>query len=176
VSTYASRAAGPVSCRDSRGNVYAVNINSVGTQRLIVCSARATAALRPGATITVRYPAFKGSTISSANDFSGIRATARTDRTSVRGADSTVVNSGTSLRTTHAAELVFAVVIHHGAPGFTAGSGYSSVGAVSYLNGDARIAITPVFKIVSSTGAFNVGGRLSSAQQWRAAVVTFFKA
>ena len=175
VSTYASKAAGPVSCHDSRGNLYLVSVNSRGAQRLIVCSAHASAGLAPGATITIGYPSFDGSTASSANDFSGVRAGARVDRASVAGAKRAAIDSGKTTRTTHAAELVFGVVIHRGTPRFTSGPGYTNVGAVAYGSGAARITINPVFKIVSATGAFNVAGKLSATQQWRAAVVTFFE-
>ena len=176
VSTYASKAAGPVSCHDSRGNTYGVNVNSRGAQRLIVCSAHASAGLAPGATITIRYPSFDGSTASSANDFSGVRAGAWADKARVAGANRVAVDSGKTTRTTHAAELVFGVVIHRGTPRFSAGPGYTNIGAVAYGSGAARITINPVFKIVSATGAFNVAGKLSATQQWRAAVVTFFEA
>jgi hypothetical protein len=176
VSTYASKAAGPVSCHDSRGNTYGVSINSRGAQRLIVCSAHASAGLAPGATITIRYPSFNGSSASSANDFSGVRATARVDKATVAGANRSAIDSGRTTRTTQPAELVFGVVIHRGLPRFTAGPGYRPVGAVAYGSEAARITINPVFKIVSTTGAFNLAGTLSAAQQWRAAVVTFFEA
>ena len=72
---------------DSRGNTYGVNVDSRGAQRLIVCSAHASAGLAPGATITIRYPAFNGSSASSANDFSGVRAAARVDKTNGAGAN-----------------------------------------------------------------------------------------
>jgi hypothetical protein len=35
------------------------------------------------------------------------------------------------------------------------------------------MTINPVFKVVATTGAYKIGGVLSSAQQWRAGVVTF---
>ena len=176
VSTYASRVGGSVMCSDSRGDVYGVNINSLGAQRLIVCSAHAAVGLRPGATITVRYPAFNGSTLSSANDVSGIRSVARADRARARGANSSTPDSGTTMRTRHRAELVFGVVVHRGVSGLTPVSGFRRIGAVTAGSGDARITINPAFKVVSATGVFKVAGTLAPTRQWRAAVVTFIAA
>jgi len=175
VSTYASGIRGRVACRDSLGNVYGVNVNSSDGQRLIVCSANAKAGLPPGATITIGYPVFAGSAVASANDFSGIRAVARADVTSARGARTASVDSGGAARTRASGEIVFGVVIHRGVPGFKPSPGYTSVGAVAYLSGNARLTINPEFKVVASVGAFELRGILTSAQQWRAAVVTFIR-
>ena len=172
----ASGAAGSVSCDDSRGDTYGVNVNSVGAERLIVCSARATRGLRPGAVITIRYPGFSGSTVASVNDFSGIRATSRADKTSARGANTLAVDSGPTARTASAHELVFAVLVHRGAANAKAGASYTSVGAVTHGAGATALTIDPGFKVVSSPGAFELRGVLPSRQQWRAAVVTFFRA
>ncbi len=178
VSTVAGKAGGSVSCSDSGGNVYGVNVNSVGGKRLIVCSAHARTGLRPGATITIRYPMFNGSTVTSANDISGIRAVARADRTSVRGAGGAggvAIDSGTTVRTRSGGEVVFGVVIHSGTATFRPSTGYVSVGAVVGGSGTGRSTISPEFKVVSSIGAFKLAGTLSSAHPWRAAVVTFFR-
>ena len=179
VSTSASTVAGPVSCHDSRGDVYradvdSANVTSVRGQRLIVCAAHVDAELRAGATITIRYPSFDGTTVSTANDFSGLGSSARDDKVSVASANSAAIDSGRTPRTTRPAELVFGVVMHDGGATFTADAGYTHLGGVRYRSANTQITINPEFKIVSSDGAFTVGGTLSSRQQWHAAVVTFF--
>ena len=176
VATYTSRVTGAVSCRDTAGNVYAVNVNSVGAQRLIICSAHVTKALPPGAKITTAYPAFSGPTVSSANQFSAIAAGASLDKKSAGGADSSTVSSGPTVTTTRAAELVFGVEIHHGTPNFTPASGLTRIGGITYLAGSARMTVMPLYKVVPSTGSYRLSGTLSAAQQWRAAIVTYFKA
>jgi len=173
VSTSASSAAGPVSCRDSRGDVYRTDVNSLGTERLIVCAVHADAELGPGATITIRYPSFDGTTVSTANDFSGLGSSARPDKVSVASANSAAIDSGRTPRTTRPAELVFGVVMHDGGATFEADAGYTHLGGVRSRSANAQMTINPEFKIVSSDGAFAVGGTLSSRQHWHAAVVTF---
>ncbi|MGO9873327.1 MAG: hypothetical protein ACLPVY_05955 [Acidimicrobiia bacterium] len=174
VSTSASSVAGPVSCRDSRGDVYRADVNSLEGQRLIVCAAPADVGLRPGATITIRYPSFDGTTVSTANDFSGLGSSARDDKVSVASANSAAIDSGRTPRTTRPAELVFGVVMHDGAATFAADAGYTHLGGVRYRSANTQMTINPEFKIVSSDGAFTVGGMLSSRQRWHAAVITFF--
>jgi hypothetical protein len=176
VATYAGRVAGGVSCGDNRGNAYAVNLDSLGAQRLIVCSTRVTNALTAGAKITIRYPAFSGASVSSANDFSGIDPAAQIDRRHSGAGSVATVDSGTTATTASADEVVFGVEIHRGAAVFTPASGYTRVGAVSFFTGTSRMTITPGFKIVSAIGAYKYGGVLSSAQQWRAGVLTFLRA
>jgi len=165
-----------VSCTDSRGDVYKSDVNSVGARRLIICSAPANVGLEPGATITVRYPSFDGSAVSTANEFSGLDTKTPADRTSVAHNHRAAVNSGTTAPTRRRAELVFGVVGYDGSPSFRTGTGYIPIGDVTFGAGTARLRLDPEFKIVSASGAFTVAGTLSSPQPWRAAVVTFFAA
>ncbi|HTD51334.1 MAG TPA: hypothetical protein VK771_12080, partial [Acidimicrobiia bacterium] len=176
VTTDTGNAAGAVSCTDSRGDVYRVDVNSVGARRLIICSAHANAALEPGATITVRYPSFAGAAVSIANQFSGLDPSATPDRTAVAHHDRAAVNSGPTAPTRRRAELVFGAVSYDGTSTFRAGPGDVPIGEVTFGSGTARSRIDPVFKIVSATGVFNVAGTLSAPQPWRAAVVAFFAA
>jgi hypothetical protein len=165
-----------VSCSDSRGNAYSVNLDSIGDQRLIVCSAHVSTSLPPGTTIFTRYPAFNGSTVSTANDFSGIRATARVDKAHASAGITAAVTSGVTATTTRAAEVLFGVEIHQGIPTFAASPVYTRVGAAGFFSGASRMTVTPAFRIVAATGTYRFGGALSSARPWRAAVLTFFRA
>jgi hypothetical protein len=173
VTTASSRATGSESCTDSRGNVYRSDVTFVGARRLLICSAHANGALEPGATITVRYSTFDGSTVASANDFSGLDTPARAN---VADARSATIDVGVTAHTMPAAEFVFGVVVHDGTATYTPRAGYTHLGGVAYRSGTARITINPDFKIVSSTGADAVAGTLSSPQQWDAAAVTFVAA
>jgi hypothetical protein len=174
VSTYTNRASSAISCSDSRGNVYAVNVNSAGAQRLVVCSARVKSALTAGAKISIAYPAFSGNTVATADDVSGLAAGVRVDRTSSGGGSGKVADSRATARTTKAVEVVFGVVAYRGASAFSPGAGFAHVGVASYFAGKARMTIAPEFKIVSSMAAYDARGTLGSAQPWRAVVVTFF--
>ena len=176
VATYAGRVAGGVSCGDDRGNAYAVNLDSLGAQRLIVCSTRVTKVLTAGSKITIRYPAFDGAAISTANDFSGIDPAARIDQRHAAAGSSGTVDSGTTATTASADEVVFGVEIHRGSATFTPAPGSTRVGAVSFFTGSSRMTISPGFKVVSAIGRYKYGGPLSATQQWRAGVLTFFRA
>ena len=96
-------------------------------------------------------------------------------RSSVRGANGSVAGSGPTVRTRQRGR---ARVRRRDPPRRGGLHARFRVHAASARrrpgSGDARIAINPGFKVVSATGVFDVGGTLSSAQQWRAAVVTFF--
>jgi hypothetical protein len=175
VATYAGGGVGAVSCRDDRGNAYAVNLNSLGAQRLIVCSTRVTTALTAGAKITIRYPAFNGSTVASANDFSGINPRTPIDQRHAGAGSIGSVDSGTTAMTVSADEVVFGVEIHRGVASFTPASGYTRVGARTFT-GPSTLTITPGFKVVTAVGTYKYGGSLSAARQWRAGVLTFFRA
>jgi hypothetical protein len=175
VATYTGAAAGSVSCGDSRGNGYSVHVNSVGTQRLIVCSAHVTTSLPPGTTITTRYPAFSGGTVSSAIDFTGIRTNARVDQTHVNAAATSAVTTGATAMTTHAAEVILGVEMHRGLARFTPSPVYTRVGAARYFSGAAQMTITPTFRVVAATGSYQVGGALTWATPWQAAVLTFVR-
>ena len=176
VSTYASLGAGgSVMCSDSRGDVYGVNINSLGAERLIVCSAHAAGRSSAGRDDhgpvsgfqrldpferqrRLRHPECGPSR-------PGSRLWARTARPP---------NSGTTMRTRHTrGSSVFGVVVHCGVSGLTPVSGFRRIGAVTAGSGDALITINPVFKVVSATGVFKVADAGARARQWRAAVVTF---
>ena len=174
VSMYGSSGRGAVACRDSRGNVYSVVVNGTGAQRLIVCSARVRNALAVGSTITVTYPRFRGSTVTSAIELAGLGAV-RVDRRSVNRGNRAAVSSGATTKTAAAKELVFGVVAHRGDAKFTSDRRYATVGAATFSSGNARMTISIGFRIVSAPGAYSVGGTLAAGAPWRAAVVTFFR-
>ena len=174
VSTYAGGAIGAVSCHDSRGNAYSVDVNSVGSRRLAVCSARVNATLGAGTRITVRYPRFRGAALAIAGVFSGVKATARVDKTSARGASGVAIDSNTTGRVTRSSELIVGAVAHRGTSSFTSTSVFTRLGGVSYGSGAARLSVVLEYKVVAAPGAYRVTGTLSTGQPWRAAVVTYF--
>ena len=174
VTAYAGAAPGAVSCRDSRGNSYAINVNRVGARRVVVCSARLRAVLPAGGTITVTYPRFRGASLAVAGAFTVANSGPPADGAGARSGIGVAVDSGAA-RTTRTSELLVGVVAYRGVSTFISAPGFTRLGSAAYATGSARLGIVAEYKIVSPVGAYQVSGRLSSKQVWQAVAVTFFR-
>jgi len=165
--------AGAVTCADSRGNSYKVAADkNTGAGRLFVCSAPATTALAIGDTVTATYPGFSGLSVITVNAISSAVVTGTVDRTSVGSGNNPNPTSGT-VTTLQPNELIFGVVSHNSTPTLTPAVGYSTVGVISGGTGSGKKTITPEYLTVTTAGTYAATGTLSSAQQWRAAVITY---
>jgi hypothetical protein len=165
--------AGTVGCTDSRGNPYSVVADkNTGNGRLFICSATIATALTGGDTITATYPGFSGLSVMSINKITTSSDHAVIDQASVGSGNNSNPNSG-SVVTTRPNEVIFGVVAHNSVPTFSPGAGFTIVGAVSGGSGSGMRTVTPEFMTVTTTGTFSAIGTLSTAQQWRAAVVTY---
>jgi hypothetical protein len=176
VAVFAAAPAGAVSCRDSRGNSYSVNISAAdGVHGLIVCTAHVTSSLPPGTTVRVSYPAYSGLAVGSVSDLSGIRATARVDKKAIGAGLGTLVATASTATTAHVGEVLFGVEIHSGSPYFTPSPVYTPVGAMSSGSGTNKLTINPAFRIVGASGAYKFGGALGTTAQWGAALLTLVR-
>ena len=84
LSTGSSGATGAVSCSDTQGNTYTVDVDipvSSTTPRLAICSAHNVIALSGADTITVTFPSNGNSERASANEFSGLTPISPLDQT-----------------------------------------------------------------------------------------------
>jgi hypothetical protein len=173
VAVTAGTFAGPVTCSDAKSNSYTIDADVTGAGRLLICSAHNVTALASGDTITATYPGFSGLTTASANQFSGISAITPVDQVSTATGNSATPSSGFTGTTTQANELLFGAIAHNSTPTFTPGSGYILIGQVIGGSGSGQKTLSPEYQIVSTTGTYAATGTLSSAQQWRAAIVTY---
>src|SRR5262249_22118397 len=153
---------GTVTCRDSRGNAYAID-GRTSTNNLFVCSANATAALQPGDTITVTYPAFSGASAATAYEFAGIAPVSPNNGARQGGSTSTrLVSVSPALATTTSTTILFGAVGSHGTfagnYGFTTLPGNGGLGAA--------------FRIVTSTGSYSSIGTVGSGS-WRSELIAY---
>jgi len=173
--------AGTVSCADSKGNVYAKDVDVTqgsGTSgvRSVIFSAPITAALVSGNTITVTHPSLAARAM-SADEFSGLGTSGTLDKTASATGSSTSPSSGTTATTSQPSELLIgAIDVETRGDTFTVGSGYTSLASISSAsNGNAtsNVTMNAEYRIVSATGGYAANGTLGTARQWAAGIATY---
>jgi hypothetical protein len=158
-------AAGAVTCTDTAGNSYTTDADVTnGTSvRSVICAAHNVSALVSGNTITVTHPTATARAM-SANEFSGLAATATLDKTSTGTGQSTAPTTSATATTTQADELLIGAIGVEGpsTDTFTPGASYTGLtGAGTTGNpANSNITIDPEFRIVSATGTFVANGTL----------------
>jgi hypothetical protein len=164
--------AGPVECTDTKGNSYAVVADkNNGAGRLFICFSTITTPLSPGDAVTATYPRFSGLSVVTVNAISASACAGTVDQTATSSGNNPNPASG-AVTTQHAMELIFGVIAHNSIPTFTAGPGFTVVGAVTGGTGSGTRTVKPEYMQVTTTGTYAATGTLSSGQQWRAAVIT----
>ena len=165
--------AGAVGCSDTQGNSYTVDADITGVGRLFICSAHNVTALTSGDTITASYPRLQRDHNGQRQRVLGHFPDDPVDKISTNTGNSATPSSGFTATTTQANELLFGAIAHNSTPTFTPGSGYTLQVEVIGGSGAGQRTLSPEYQIVSATGtACPPPGRVSSAQQWRAAIVT----
>jgi hypothetical protein len=163
-------ARGAVSCRDSRGNTYAVDADVQGVGRLFVCSARLTTALQPGDTITAVYPQFSGGTVASATEYAGITGL---DRSRVQIGNSAKPTSGT-ITTTRSGVLLLSVISHNGPTVLMSNGSFTPYCRAIVGGGSAQKTIDLGYQLGVAPGTYAATGVLSGANRWRAAILAYY--
>ena len=164
---------GAVGCTDAKGNAYTVVADkNTGNGRLFVCSSTLASGLAAGDVVTATYPRFSGLGVVSVNAIPVAASTGTVDRTSTNSGNNPNPSAG-NVTTQHPAELIFGVIAHNSVPTFTPGPGLTIVGAVTGGTGSGTRTVTPEYMLVTTAGTYTATGTLSSAQQWRAAVITY---
>ncbi|GIH10339.1 hypothetical protein Rhe02_84060 [Rhizocola hellebori] len=165
--------AGAVGCGDSKGNTYTlVADKNTGNGRLFVCSATLTTPLTIGDSVFATYPGFSGLSVISVNAIPAAVTDGAVDQTSTNAGNNPNPHSG-NVTILHPTELLFGVVAHNSTPTFTAGAGFTVIGAITGGTGSGTKTITPQYMPVTATGTYAATGTLSSSQQWRAAIITY---
>ncbi len=170
---------GSVSCSDSRGNSYTVDVDQIYSSyvRTIVCSAHNVTALSSGDTITVSHPSAAPRAV-SVHEFSGLAPTGTLDRTASATGSSSSFSSGSTSTTTQADELLIGAIGTDGriTDTFTPGSGYTALtraGTNSTGMWATNNTINPEYRIVSSTGSYVADGTNSTSRRWAATIATY---
>src|SRR5262249_13341608 len=175
-------AVGPVTCADSGGNAYSVDVdrtNGSGTSgvRTVVCSATVTSALAAGATLPGTHPAVIATAV-SASEFAGLAVASRVDQTASATGATNSPSSGPTAVTTQPDELLIGAIAVETkqTETFTPGAGYSALlSQQSSQSGSltSNVTIDPEFRIVSAIASYVADATIENARQWAAAIVTY---
>ena len=179
ISIYASSNTVTFACTDTKGNAYSQNVaaGGGGVPRSAVVSAHNVTALASGDAITCTFPNSSTTSGMSVNEFSGLSA-APLDRTATGAGTNSSVNSGLTLATTQANELVFGFVHSPSFTPATSGSNpletYASPpNSDSYHFAGQFGSIWPVYRIVSTTRQYQTNGTGGGSGGWRAMTATY---
>jgi hypothetical protein len=153
---------GTVTCRDSRGNVYALD-GRISTNSLFVCSAHVGNALQPGDTITVTYPSFSGVSAATAYDFAGIAPVSPNNGARQGGSTSTrLVSVSPVLTTSNSTNILFAAV----------GSNGTFAGNYGFTTLPGNVGLGAAFRIVTAAGSYSAIGTVASGS-WRTELIAY---
>src|SRR5262245_9487860 len=178
VSVSIDPSAGTVSCTDSGGNTYTVDVdvqNGSGTSgvRTILLSSLITTPLNAGDTITVTHPSVDSRAI-SVSEFSGVSTL---DRTASATGSSASLSSGATATTNQADELLFGNIGTEAkkTDPFTPGTGYTGLprensGVVGPSSDN--VTINPEYRIVAVMASYVADGT-AGTHPWAAAIATF---
>lgn len=164
--------AGAVSCSDSAGNLYSVEVDlNNGTDlRTLIVAADNVAGLVNGNSISCTHPSTGNARNLSVETVAGISGPF--DQKTGSSGSSTTPSSGTTALTAQANEVLYGVIGHRGFTNdFTAGAGYTRIGAVGSNGGGIR-ATEPEYRIVAATGQYAADGTLGIARNWAAGILT----
>jgi len=169
-------AGGALSCSDSSGNSYTVDLDVNDTfLRSVTCAAHNVTALTTSDTITVSHPSVAARAV-SAHEFSGLTAVSTLDRTSFAGGVfDRFPDSGNTATTSQADELLIGNISVEGpvSDGFTLGTGYTALARAGTSTAPTDVTVNPEYQIVSSTGIYSSDGTLSTDRWWIALVSTY---
>lgn len=150
--------AGTVGCGDAKGNTYNVVADkNTGNGRLYVCSSTLTSPLAVGDQVFATYPGFSGLSVFSVNAIPAAVTAGTIDQTSVNAGNNPNPQSG-NVTTLHTSELLFGVIAHNSVPTFTAGSGFTIVGAVTGGTGSGTRTISPEYMLATAAGTYQANG------------------
>jgi hypothetical protein len=166
------------SCTDTQGNTYTIDVNlnrpSSVERGLGICSAHGVIALTTSDKIFVNFPNNGNTQQATANVFSGLTPAGTLDRTMTGAGTSNAPNSGNTLLTMQADELLI------GAFGWnstndthltTPGLGYTFTN--TDVGGPGSNRLGSEYRFVSSIGSYAADGTLSSGVQWLAGIATY---
>jgi PKD repeat protein len=165
------------SISDTEHNTYAVNAvrGNAGTTGLkaVVASARITAALVAGDTVTVTQNVASTYHAMQVYEFDNLAPTAWADATASGSASGTAVSTASTPATAQPDETLFAAVgFGDTTATLASASGWSDSAKVE-ASGAKRKSLAVAVRDVTATGAFAYAGDLSASEQWVAALVTF---
>jgi hypothetical protein len=166
--------AGAVSCSDTQGNSYSVDLDSdIGSSHIVICAAHNVTALASGNTITLNHPSVATRAL-SVLEFSGISAGTPLDKTASASGTGTAPSSGATATTAHEKELIIGVIGTNGpsTDSFTAGTFYSASGRRGTTTGPPNQTVVQLFRVVNVTGTYAATATITSAN-WTAAVATY---
>lgn len=170
--------AGPVTCTDTGGNLYAVdadvqNGDTGSGVRAIVFSALIETPLDPGDTITVTHPAVAARTM-TVHEFAGVSLA---DQVATDVGGDGAPNSGATGPTEQDDELLFGVIAAETkkTDPFTPGTGFTALVAenssASGLSSD-NVAVRAEYQIVAAPGVYAADATIT-AHPWAAVLVTY---
>ena len=165
------------SISDTEHNTYAVNAvrGNAGTTGLkaVVASARITAALVAGDTVTVTQNVASTYHAMQVYEFDNFAPTAWADKTASGSASGTAVSTASTPATAQPDETLFAAVGFGDTTATLASAAGWSDSAKVEASGAKRKSLAAAVRDVTVTGAFAYAGDLSASEQWVAALVTF---
>jgi PKD repeat protein len=165
------------SITDTKGNAYAVNAvrgnaGSTGL-KVVVASARITAALVAGDTVTVTQNVASTYHAMQVYEFDNFAPTSWADRTATGSASGTAVSTAATATTVQPDETLFAAVAFGDTSATLTSAADWSDSAKVEASGAKRKSLAVAVKDVTATGAYAYAGELSASEQWIAALVTF---
>jgi hypothetical protein len=178
ISIFAGGSVGTFLCSDTRGNAYWQDVaaGGGGVARSAIVSAHNVAALL-GDTITCTFATTSTGSGMSVNEFSGLLAAPLDGTASANGTNNSP-NSGLTLATVQANELVFGFVHSVAFTPAAAGSNPAETYASPPNSDPYHLAgqfggVWPAYRIVSTTRQYQVNGTGGGTGGWRASVATY---
>jgi PKD repeat protein len=162
---------------DTRGNTYTIdavrkNIGATGLL-VVVASAKVTAALVPGDTITVTQNAVTTYHLMQVYEFDNFDPTSWVDKSATASSTGTEVSTAATATTAQADETLFAAVgFGDTSASLASASGWSDAGKVE-ASGTKIKGFAVAARDVSATGTYAYAGTLSASEQWVAVLVTY---
>jgi hypothetical protein len=133
-------------------------------------------ALSDASTITITFNTSVTAKAANVSCWNGLSGTPL-DRYYLASGTGTDIDSGLTLTTTQADELVIGPAAVKGPTGdtFTPASGLTALNRVGTSGGSAtsNVTLNSLYKIVSAIGQYNIAGTNSTSRNWAAIVVTY---
>ena len=169
---------GTVSCSDTAGNTYTVDIDvtNSGNVRTVILSSHNVSALISGNSITVTHPSVTARAV-SVSEFSGLAPTSALDKIQSNTGSSASPSSGATSTTTVKNELLIGAIGVEGPldESFTKGTLWDAALPRNGTTGQgaaSNITINPEYWIVSTTGSYTADGTIT-ARDWAAVIATY---
>jgi len=164
--------AGPVSCEDTQGNAYNVDVDTINgaSGRVTICSAHNVKPLFAGDMITAHYPGFSGPSSITANEFHCLAPADTLDQIAADTGNTAEPSSGLTPLTRQDHELLYGAIFFSGTnfAAFTPGAGYTRT------NPDLLVRpLASEYREVFVRGMYQADGTLSTGNQWAADIATY---